>query len=68
MYHINVSPTIFECGECGSCNIARKLSDSSYLIQGSLVCLDCGHEEKPIQYDTDANTYTFPKPPTIVKF
>lgn len=68
MYHINVYPTIHECGECNSRNIARKLPDSPYLIQGLLVCLDCGHEEESIEYDDGSNVLTVPSPPTVTKF
>lgn len=67
MYFINIDPTIHECGECGSRNIARKLP-TPYIIQGLLVCLDCGHEEKPVEYVADTNTYTFPASPTVRKF
>ena len=68
MYHININPTIIECGKCGSHNIARRLPSTFYHMQGLLICLDCGHEEKPVEYDTDTHTYTFPKPPSVTKF
>ncbi len=58
---------IIECGECGSRNIARKLSSFPYITWGPLICLDCGHEEKLIEY-TIGDIYTFPDSPIVSKF
>ena len=59
---------IIECGECSSRNIARKLSAFPYTTWGPLICLDCGHEEKLIEYTINTGIYTFPNSPTVSKF
>lgn len=62
-------PAIIECGECGSRNIARKLSAFPYNTWGPLICLDCEHEEKLIDHTISTNVFTLSYgSPTVSKF
>lgn len=69
--YIYVQPTIHECGECGSRNIARKVVQfGDPNVSGRLVCLDCGHTEpRPTTlFNTTSTPYTVSNEPRIVPF
>ena len=69
--YIHVQPTIHECGECGSRNIARKVVPyGDPHVIGRLVCLSCGHVEPTpkTHSNIDSFTYTYENKPRIVPF
>jgi len=54
-----------KCGVCGSRDVARTIPKTPY-VTGRLVCLNCGHKEKKVEYDVIGNSvWTYEEKETV---